>query len=182
MRIIVGLGNPGEQYAQTRHNVAWLYFDYLLGDVKWSENKKWPSLTYEKGDCLYIKPLSFMNNSGQVIRKVLDYYKLMPKKFGLLTKKESDLNEVLTVIHDDLDIDFGIIKIATDSGSAGQRGVQSIIDNLKTKKFHRLRIGIKNVELRQPIPPEKFVLQKFKPDEKKQLPDIFSKIKLEIIK
>jgi PTH1 family peptidyl-tRNA hydrolase len=182
MRIIVGLGNPGEQYAQTRHNIAWLYFDYLLGNVKWSENKKWSALVYEQGGCLYVRPLSFMNNSGQVVRKILDYYKLMPKKFGLLTKREADLSDVLTVIHDDLDIDFGLTKTALDSGSAGNRGVQSTIDNLKTKKFHRVRIGIKNEELRQPIPPEKFVLQKFKPDEKTQLPDIFSTINLEIIK
>jgi len=182
MRIIVGLGNPGEQYAKTRHNIAWLYLDYLLGDVKWSENKKWSALTYEQGDCLYVKPLSYMNNSGQVVRKILNYYKLIPKKFGLLAKKEADLNNVLTVIHDDLDIDFKTIKISTNSSSAGQKGVQSIIDYLKTKKFHRLRIGIKNNDLRQIIPPEKFVLQKFKPDEKHQLPDIFSKINLEIIK
>ena len=182
MRIIVGLGNPGEQYTQTRHNVAWLYLDYLLGDVKWSENKKWSALVYEQGDCLYIKPLSFMNNSGEVIRKVLDYYKLIPKRFGLLAKKEADLKDVLTVIHDDLDIDFGTVKETSDSSSAGHRGVQSTINILKTQKFHRLRIGIKNKELRQPIPSEKFVLQKFKPDEKNQLPNIFSKINIEIIK
>lgn len=176
MRIIVGLGNPGEKYQNTRHNIAWLYFDYVLGPVKWSENKKWSALVYEQGNCLYVKPLSFMNNSGLVVRKVIDYYKLLPKNFGLLTKKDSDLQEILTVIHDDLDISFGEHRLSFDSGSAGHRGVQSIIDHLKTKKFERLRIGIKNEQLRTVIPTEKFVLQNFPRPEKDQLNDIFSKI------
>lgn len=182
MRIIVGLGNPGEKYQNTRHNIAWLYFNHLLGEVKWSENKKWSALVYEQGDCLFVKPLSFMNNSGMTVRKIIDYYKLLPKNFGLLAKKDSDLQGVLTVIHDDLDIPFGQCRFSSDSGSAGHRGVQSIIDNLKTKKFKRLRIGIKNDQLKTVIPPEKFVLQNFPRPEKDQLPDIFSKINIDNLK
>jgi len=180
MKIIVGLGNPGEQYKNTRHNIAWLYLDYLLGPVKWSENKKWAALTHETDGFLYVKPLSFMNNSGQVVQKILNYYKLLPKNFGLLLKKESDLTNELIVIHDDLDIPFGKYKTASDSSSAGHRGVQSIINYLKTKNFYRFRLGIANDLLRNQIPPEKFVLQKFNKEEKEKLNEIFSQISIKI--
>jgi PTH1 family peptidyl-tRNA hydrolase len=182
MKIIVGLGNPGEQYKNTRHNIGWLALDSLLGDVEWSENKKFNALIHEEGDCLYVKPLTFMNNSGQTVQKVLNYYKLLPKNFGLINKKDADLNNVLIVIQDDIDINFGDFKIATDSSSAGHRGIQSIIDYLKTKKFTRIRLGIKNELLRVHIPTEKFVLQTFNHDEKERLKDVFAKIDINNIK
>lgn len=182
MKIIVGLGNPGEQYKNTRHNAGWIFLDGLLGDVKWSENKKFNALIHEDGDCLFIKPLTFMNESGSSVRKVLDYYGLLPKNFGLIGKKDSDLNDVLTVIHDELDLDFGTYKVATDSGSAGHRGVQSIIDHLKTKKFTRLRLGIKNELLRTHIPPEKFVLDNFSREEKEKLKGLSGQINIKEIR
>ena len=117
-----------------------------------------------------------MNNSGQAVQKILNYYKLLPKNFGLINKKDADLNEVLTVIHDDLDLNFGDYRIATDSGSAGHRGVQSIIDYLKTQKFTRLRIGIKNDLLRAHIPPDKFVLSPFTGEERERLKELFAKL------
>ncbi|MFZ4632041.1 MAG: aminoacyl-tRNA hydrolase [Patescibacteria group bacterium] len=182
MKIIVGLGNPGEQYKNTRHNIGWLFIDNLLGDVKWTENKKFKAFVYENGDCLYVKPQTFMNESGQAVQKTLNYYGLIPKKFGVLNKKDSDLNDSLIVIQDDLDLDFGNFKIATDSSSAGHRGVQSIINYLKTKKFTRIRLGIKNELLRVHIPTEKFVLQPFNHDEKERLKEIFSKININNLK
>lgn len=178
MKIIVGLGNPGEQYKNTRHNIGWLALDDLLGEVKWTENKKFNSLIYKEGEFLYAKPLTFMNNSGQAVQKILNYYKLLPKNFGILNKKNSDLSDILTVIQDDLDINFGDFKVATDSSSAGHRGIQSIIDYLKTKKFTRLRLGIKNELLRTHIPPEKFVLQPFNHEEKERLKETFLKINI----
>jgi len=178
MRIIVGLGNPGEQYKNSRHNAAWLLLDNLLGEVKWHENKKFNALTYEDGDFLFVKPLTFMNESGRSVQSILNYYKLLPLSFGLIKKKDSDLNDCLTVIHDDLDLNFGDYKIATDSGSAGNRGVQSIIDYLKTKKFTRLRIGIKNELLRTQIPPEKFVLSNFNPEERKKIYELNTKLNI----
>lgn len=182
MKIIVGLGNPGEQYHNTRHNIGWLALDELFPNSAWRENKKFNALIYESGDFLCIKPLTFMNNSGQAVQKILNYYKLIPKNFGLVNKKNANLSDSLTVIHDDLDLSFGAIKISTDSTSAGHRGVQSIIDYLQTKKFTRVRLGIKNDLLRTHIPPEKFVIQPFTSEEKKQLPDIFNKINLENLK
>jgi len=178
MKIIVGLGNPGEQYKNTRHNIGWLALDNLLGEVTWAESKKFNALIYEAGEFLYVKPLTLMNESGRSVQKILNYYKLLPKNFGLLKKKDTDLKDLLIVIHDDLDINFGETKIATDSGSAGHRGVASIINYLKTQKFTRLRLGIKNDLLRVHIPPDKFVLTSFSATEKARLKEIFSQINL----
>lgn len=178
MKIIVGLGNPGEQYKNTRHNFGWLALDSLLGEIKWSENKKFNALTHETGEFIFVKPLTFMNESGQSVQKVLNYYKLLPKNFGLLKKKDADLKDTLIVIQDDLDLNFGDVKIATDSGSAGHRGIASIINYLKTQKFTRIRLGIKNDLLRTHIPPDKFVLSPFSGEEKERFKEIFSQINL----
>lgn len=182
MHIIVGLGNPGEQYKNTRHNIGWLALDDCLNDPRWLTNKRFDALTYEDGNFLFIKPLSFMNNSGQVVRRVLDYYGLLPKSLGLISKKDAMLNDVLTVVHDDLDLDFGTYRIASESGSAGHNGVQSIIDHLKTKKFRRLRLGIKNELLRTHIPPDKFVLSPFSQEERQKLKGLFAQLGIKELK
>lgn len=165
MKIIVGLGNPGNQYERTRHNAGWLFLDTIIGADGWQKNKKFNALIKESGDNIFIKPLTFMNESGQSIQKIMNYYGLLSKNLGIFSKKDEDLNSCLTVIQDDLDLNFGTYKIATDSGSAGHRGIASIIKCLKTKKFKRLRLGIKNELLRTHIPPEKFVLQPFSKEE-----------------
>ncbi len=174
MRLIVGLGNPGEKYYFTRHNAGWLALDHWLGEVSWTNSKRFNALTYQDGDCIYVKPLTFMNESGQAVRKIMDYYGLLPRSLAILHKKDAALSDVLAVVHDDLDIEFGAWRLATDSSSAGHRGVQSIIDCLKTKKFTRLRLGIKNDLLRNKIPADKFVLQNFNSQEKSALPEIFT--------
>jgi len=153
MKVVVGLGNPGEQYKNTRHNIGWLALDYLLGDVRWQENKKFRALVHEDNGTIYLKPLTFMNNSGDSVRRALDYYGLLPKN----------------------DLDLGKWKISDDSRSGGHKGVQSIINHLKTQRFIRLRLGIKNGELRRLIPPEKFVLQKFSTEELPILQDSIKK-------
>ena len=178
MRIIVGLGNPGEQYEKNRHNVGFMALDLLLGDVKWQLNKKFQALIYGSGDCIYLKPQTFMNNSGQSVQAIMSYYGLIPKSLGFFNKKDSDLNDVLTVIHDDIDIEIGKWKIATDSRSGGNNGVQSIINHLKTKNFKRIKVGVKNELLRTRIPAEKFVLQNFNAEEK----EIIKTVLIEAIK
>lgn len=179
MKIIVGLGNPGDQYQRTRHNAGFEALDILLGEAKWQQNKKFKALVYEAGDRLYVKPLTFMNNSGLAVRAVLDYYGLLPKKFGVFKVKDSDLAEVLTVIHDDLDIDLGKYKIAAGSRSAGHNGVQSIIDHLGTKNFKRVRLGIKT-ELLEKIPADKFVLARFTAEETRIIRDLVLNLKNDI--
>ena len=178
MKIIVGLGNPGGKYHHTRHNIGWLALDDLLGEVAWREDKKFRALTYQSGDLFFVKPLTMMNDSGQAVQHILNYYKLLPKSWGILNKRDADLSNVLLVIHDDLDINFGEWRLASESSSAGHRGVQSIINHLKTKKFLRIRLGIKNDLLRQAIPADKFVLQNFSGPEKEKLKDIFRALKL----
>jgi len=182
MQIVVGLGNPGEQYKNTRHNAGWLALDNWLGGVKWTENKKFSALTYEDGERLFVKPLTFMNRSGETVQKILDYYKLRPKNLGILNKKDADLSDCLIVVQDELDLNFGDWRLSTDSASAGHRGIQSIIDHLKTKKFQRIRIGVKNELLRNPIPPDKFVLQPFSAAERKRLLEIFQTIDIKKLK
>jgi len=176
MQIIVGLGNPGKKYKLTRHNIGFMAVDALaerLG-LTWQNNKKFLAEIAKDNDIILVKPLTFMNNSGQAVQGILSFYKLLPKKFGLLTAKDADLSSVLTVIHDDLDIDLGKYKISLDSRSAGHKGVESIIDRLKTKKFTRVRIGIKTNNLEK-IPPEKFVLQNFANQEKEIIDQLILK-------
>jgi len=178
MKIIVGLGNPGKKYHYTRHNIGWLALDDLLGEIAWREDKKFRALTYQSGELFFIKPLTFMNDSGQAVQAILNYYKLLPKSWGILKKQDADLRDVLLVVHDDLDINFGEWRLALESSSAGHRGVESIINHLKTKKFLRIRLGIKNDLLRQTIPADKFVLQEFSSPEKARLKDIFHELDL----
>lgn len=188
MRVIIGLGNPGNQYQHTRHNAGYLALDNLaakLADQKgehlsWEENKKFQSLIYKSGELIFAKPLSFMNNSGRSVQAILNYYHLLPKKMGLIKIKDSDLSDVLTVIHDDIDIDLGKTKTSLDSRSAGHRGVESIIQYLKTKKFKRIRLGI-NSSLKGQIPTDKFVLQKFSPEELKELNKIINSLDTQIL-
>lgn len=178
MKIIVGLGNPGKEYEKTRHNIGWMVLDSFLGNVQWQENKKLNALIYKHQDYLFVKPTTFMNKSGETVQKILHYYKLNPKILGILRKKNNDLSNTLLVIHDDLDLDFGTKKIVNNSSSAGHNGVQSIIDNLKTKNFTRLRLGIGNDLLRTQIIPSKFVLQSFNSEERKKLPGLIKNINI----
>jgi PTH1 family peptidyl-tRNA hydrolase len=158
MIIIVGLGNPGEKLENTRHNVGFMALDEIKKKNNFPDfvlSKKFQAEISEgswDGDKIVLaKPQTFMNNSGQSIKALIDYYK--PDK------------EALIVIHDDIDISIGKVKFSKDSSSAGHKGVQSIIDILKTKKFGRLRIGILPMNGKKKKT-EEFVLQKFNKEEK----------------
>ncbi len=176
MNIIIALGNPGDKYKNTRHNISWLFLDYYLGDVEWQENKKFQALIYKDLNTIFVKPLTYMNLSGLSVKKILNYYNLIPKSFSLIRKKDFDLNDSLLVIQDDVDIDFGKHKISYNSSSGGHNGIKSIIENIKTQKFKRLRLGIKNEQTRTIIPTDKFVLQNFSSDEINQLTEFFKNI------
>lgn len=165
MQIIIGLGNPEEKYALTRHNAGWLALDRLLGMDGWRLEKKFQALIKEVGGDLYLKPLTYMNKSGESAQACLSYYHLLEKQFGWRLKKNQDLTQTLFVIQDDLDLNLGAWKISTNSRSGGNKGIQSIIDHLKTQRFTRLRLGIKTEALHQLLPTDKFVLQKFSPQE-----------------
>ena len=176
MKLIFGLGNPGEKYEFTRHNAGFLALEELRRELTFPEfkfEKKWSAEIsegkYEGDKIVLVKPQTFMNKSGETVRKVMDFYKLSP--------------EDITILHDDLDIALGKIKLVTDSSSAGHNGVQNIIDLLGTQQFKRFRIGIgeKTVELPQcRIGAHDFVLGKFTEEEIEQLKKSFSEISKDI--
>jgi len=177
MKLIIGLGNPGNKYEKTRHNAGFIIIEEIrkecnfpdfkfnkkidteisIGKISVSSRAKSRDLD-EK--IILAKPQSFMNNSGSAVKKLLSYYKLPASPAGRKTKN-------LIVIHDDLDIELGKFKISADSSSAGHNGVQSIIDTLGTKNFVRIRMGIEGEEKRKErkIPGDDFVLCKFPEDD-----------------
>ncbi|MBI5077228.1 aminoacyl-tRNA hydrolase [Candidatus Falkowbacteria bacterium] len=168
MKIIIGLGNPGEKYKNTRHNVGFMVLDCLQKKLAnsfsdWRESKKFQAeisegnLNDEK--IILAKPLTFMNNSGQAAQLLLSFYKI----------ESADL----IVVHDDVDIAFGEFKIQTDRASAGHRGVQSIIDAISTQNFIRMRVGVGKSEKNKQGDTADFVLKNF---------SLFEKIKLNFVK
>ncbi len=160
--LMVGLGNYPKKYQGTRHNIGFEALDYLVDSLdefgNWNLKKDLKSLvsTGQISDkkVIAIKPLTLMNNSGQAVQEAIDFYRI----------KISDM----IVIHDDLDINFGQIRIRTNGNSAGHNGLKSIVKYLKTSEFKRIKIGIKNPDLAS-IDAKDFVLQKFNSDEKKHI-------------
>jgi Peptidyl-tRNA hydrolase len=175
MFYIVGLGNPGEKYQRTRHNVAWMALDLalqawnfpsLVSDTKVSGRITEGILHGESVAVLY--PDTFMNNSGAAVKK------LVPQGQA----------QQLIVVHDDIDLPFGEVKIAQGRGAGGNNGVQSIISTLGTKDFVRVRIGIAPTsfwtgKVKRPAgggPLERFVLREFSKKEQAQLPTVLQTV------
>ena len=129
IKIVLGLGNPGDKYENTYHNAGYLYIDHL------TKNNLKPYKTFastKEGDLILAKSLTFMNRSGLAAREILKHFNLKP--------------EELLVVHDDSDLYIGTFKLDFDRGSAGHNGIKSVIKHLGTKKFHRLRIGVRKRE------------------------------------
>lgn len=147
MQLIIGLGNPGTEYEKTRHNVGFMVLDNFDKDEVWKLEKKFNAKIVKrkngKQNIIFAKPQTFMNNSGETVQKMCAFYKIKPKN--------------ILVIHDEIDLPLGTIKLSFDNSSAGHNGVQSIIDHLGTKEFWRLRIGIGH----QKGTSENFVLKPF---------------------
>lgn len=131
-KLIIGLGNPGDSYRNTYHNLGFLAIDELakVAAVQSWRNPKWPQFQYLKsGGLVFIKTKTFMNESGEAVKAALGYFRVKP--------------ENTVIIHDDSDIELGQYKFSFGRGAAGHRGVQSVVDSLKTKNFWRMRIGIR---------------------------------------
>ena len=131
MKLIVGLGNPGDEYKNTRHNAGFMMLDNYLGSsVKWRD--KFNGLYYEtniKGEkVIFLKPCMYMNSSGEVVRKYLDFYKINV--------------EDLLVISDDLDLNIGVYRLKQTGSSGGHNGLKNIEACIGTKDYKRLKIGI----------------------------------------
>jgi len=163
MKLIVGLGNPGKQYEKTRHNAGFLVLDELqskLHTSKWSLSKKFNAQVSEGSivneSVMLVKPMTFMNNSGQSVGLLVNYYKIDP-------------TEDLIVLHDEKDIPLGTIKVQKDRGAAGHNGVKSIMEHLGTQNFTRIRLGIASEHERQMEDTVNFVLGKFSMFEKRAI-------------
>ncbi len=148
MWLVAGLGNPGETYADTRHNIGFMVIDALSDRFSVPLKQKTKNFKHGRGfieeeDVLLIKPLTFMNRSGIAVREAL---------------KERGNTDNLIIIHDDLDLESGIIRIKKGGSSGGHRGIESIIEALGTKEFLRLRVGIGRSKR---LPPEVYVLTAF---------------------
>ena len=133
MKMIVGLGNPGKEYINTRHNVGFMIVDeyakkHDINDFKMKFNGLYAKFMHNNENFILLKPQSYMNLSGTVIKKFSDYFKIKP--------------EDILVIHDDLDLPVGKIKIKFKGSSGGHNGIKNIIENLNTEIFPRFKIGI----------------------------------------
>ncbi len=166
MRLIVGLGNPGLKYKKTRHNVGFQTIDKISAKCKVQSAKLRFGAELFKGKIngekvILVKPQTFMNRSGESVKTVASYYKIKP--------------ENIWVIHDDIDLPLGTIRISQDRTSGGHKGIQSIINHLKTKNFPRFRIGIRPINKKINIDTERFVLKKFTKTEEKIIKEVIKK-------
>lgn len=167
MQLIVGLGNPENKYNFTRHNFGFLALDFYvkIKQLEW-QKPKFNAIWCKDRDRIFIKPQDYYNNSGQAVQAFMHFYKIDP----------SDI----LVICDDFDLPFGTLRYRAHGSSGGNNGLNSISEHLNTTNFPRLRIGSNNPEIRQKVGDIDFVLGKFTPDEKSQLPQILSTIATKI--
>jgi peptidyl-tRNA hydrolase, PTH1 family len=157
--LICGLGNKGSAYRNTRHNVGYLVLDRFSERSGVRFSGKAGGCIVAAGDGLLLaKPDTYMNLSGTPV-------------FSLM-KKKNIVPEDLIVIHDDLDMEFGRIRIRWDGGDGGHKGVRSITEHLRTRAFHRMKIGIGRDAV---LPPEEYVLSRFRSDERKVLDETLDK-------
>ena len=164
MKLIVGLGNPGENYDLTRHNVGFMAVDNILSKLKLELNStnfngQYVKFKYMQEDWIIAKPLTYMNLSGSFIQKIMHYYKI-------------NIND-LCVISDDLDLSVGTFKFKTTGSSGGHNGLKDIINCLQSEDFKRFKIGIgkdRNMQTSD------YVLQKIPKIEKEKIDEVINKI------
>jgi PTH1 family peptidyl-tRNA hydrolase len=167
--LIVGLGNPGREYRNTRHNMGFLAVDALIQKLGFSRSKVQNKAIINTGSLqgqkvILAKPQTYMNLSGQAVSGLVNFYKI-------------PLNHLL-VINDDVDIPFGTIRIRPGGGSAGQKGVGSIIEKLGTQEFARMRLGVGRPPGQMSTPD--YVLQQFSKDEEEFLRNFLDKADLAV--
>jgi PTH1 family peptidyl-tRNA hydrolase len=168
--LIAGLGNPGREYRQNRHNVGFMVANQVSEHFDIPMDKVKSKALYGKGrfagkDILIVKPQTYMNLSGQALSALLRFYKV-------------DLENFL-VIHDDIDLPFGSLRMRASGGSAGQKGLESIIASLRTNEFPRLRVGVGRPPGRMQA--ADYVLQDFSEREMEEL-EIIKNTAVEAIK
>lgn len=161
MKLLVGLGNPGSRYANTRHNIGFIVLDQIASEAGITINKKQNQALLGQGiwqgqKIMLAKPQTYMNNSGEAVLELINYY-------------QDGLTDLL-VIHDDLDLDFGRIRFKEGGGAGGHNGLKSISRLMNSPDYDRLKIGIgRNPNF---MKVENYVLSDFAAEERKLLPDL----------
>ncbi|AZZ65694.1 aminoacyl-tRNA hydrolase [Metamycoplasma phocicerebrale] len=129
MKLIVGLGNPGKEYEKTRHNVGFMVLDKLSQKLKAPMTiKKFNGIYFKDKEMILAKPLTYMNNSGEFVKDIVDYYNI-------------NVDDIL-LVYDDIDTELGKIIIRQQGSAGGHNGVKSIINNLDTNEIKRIKMGI----------------------------------------
>ncbi len=179
MKLFVGLGNPEKKYEKTRHNAGYMALDSFVRACEnqgtfflicREKNSEYEIVEYEwthenkKETLLCVWPQTFMNRSGEIARKLMRFH-----------KKKMTSSKDIVVLHDDIDIPIGKLKIDINSSSGGHKGVQNIIDQLGTKEFIRFRIGIQPIH-KTSFATEEFVLKKFSKEEEGILNEVYSTV------
>ncbi|MDO4198284.1 MAG: aminoacyl-tRNA hydrolase [Erysipelotrichaceae bacterium] len=157
MKLIAGLGNPGKEYDTTRHNAGFMAMDRILDKLSISLDKNkfnavYTIYRYKDEKVIFVKPLTYMNLSGEAVQALMNFYDI-------------DVKDIL-IIHDDLDLPVGKLRIRYQGSSGGQKGMGSIINHLGTSDINRIRIGISNDKL---IDTKDYVLGKFSKEDKEIL-------------
>lgn len=162
MKIVIGLGNPGKQYENTRHNIGFMAIDKMIKKYGLDEKSKFQALVSEttiKGEkVIFLKPQTFMNLSGNSVIEIINFYKLNPK-------------EDIIVVYDDMDLPFGQLRVKDKGSSGGHNGIKSIISHLGDS-FIRIKCGIGSKK----DDAVEHVLGKFNQSEQKELDEILSEI------
>jgi PTH1 family peptidyl-tRNA hydrolase len=162
--MIAGIGNPGKQYADTRHNIGFMVLNSLAGKlgVEFTrlKNKAFVTdTTFRENKLILVKPQTFMNNSGQAVSALMRFYKLPL--------------ENLLVVYDDVDLDFEVLRLRANGSSSGQKGMNSIIQQMGSDEIPRLRVGIGRPPGRMPTP--NYVLQRFSKEQEEILPFVIDR-------
>lgn len=154
MKLIIGLGNPGLKYKNTKHNVGFMCLDYYAKkyNLKFKKDNKFKGEILKEGNLVLLKPHTFMNLSGESVRKAMDFYHV-------------DIENVL-IIYDDLTLPFSKIRLREKGSAGGHNGVKSIISHVQTQEFKRIKVGIDQNPL---IDTKDYVLGKFSKQETKEL-------------
>lgn len=154
-KLVVFLGNPGSQYAKTRHNTAWLCCDTLINENRWQE--KFHGLFIKDGETVYLKPQTFMNESGVSIQETAKFFNISADN--------------ILVVHDDIEMKFGDVKVQQGGGLGGHNGLRSVKQHMNTDTFWRLRIGVGRPQV---MDVASWVTSRFTEDEESNLVHVFS--------
>ena len=168
MKLIVGLGNPGNKYIFTRHNLGFLALDFFfkLNNLSWEPHEKFNAIYKKSKETIFIKPQTFYNDVGTSVRAWQNFYKISTQD--------------ILIICDDFNLPFGKIRFRSSGSAGGNNGLKSIISELNTQNFPRLRLGTGNDDLRKKLGDVDFVLSKFTPEEKASLTDVLMHVNTEL--